>query len=83
MAPLKAVTLPRLELLRTLVTGRLSSRVQKIIRKKKGLSADSILSNNKWWNGPALLKLDKLPETVFMPELNEEEHFPEAKIKGL
>ncbi|GFT18560.1 integrase catalytic domain-containing protein [Trichonephila clavipes] len=35
MAPLKAVTLPRLELLGALVAARLSSRVQEIIRKKK------------------------------------------------
>ncbi|GFX47219.1 integrase catalytic domain-containing protein [Trichonephila clavipes] len=35
MAPLKAVTLPRLELLGALVAARLSSRVQEIVRKKK------------------------------------------------
>ncbi|GFV20157.1 uncharacterized protein TNCV_4194551 [Trichonephila clavipes] len=35
VAPLKAVTLPRLELLGALVAARLSSRVQEIIRKKK------------------------------------------------
>ncbi|GFY27727.1 integrase catalytic domain-containing protein [Trichonephila clavipes] len=35
VAPLKAVTLPRLELLGALVATRLSSRVQEIVRKKK------------------------------------------------
>ncbi|GFY16176.1 uncharacterized protein TNCV_2348211 [Trichonephila clavipes] len=35
VAPLKAVTLPRLELLGALVAARLSSRVQKIVHKKK------------------------------------------------
>ncbi|GFW80024.1 integrase catalytic domain-containing protein [Trichonephila clavipes] len=35
VAPLKAVTLPQLELLGALVTARLNSRVQEIIRKKK------------------------------------------------
>ncbi|GFT16061.1 uncharacterized protein TNCV_3315961 [Trichonephila clavipes] len=35
VAPLKAITLPRLELLEALVAARLSSRVQEIIRKKK------------------------------------------------
>ncbi|GFT59134.1 integrase catalytic domain-containing protein [Trichonephila clavipes] len=35
VAPLKAVTLPRLELLGSLVAARLSSRVQEIVRKKK------------------------------------------------
>ncbi|GFV21438.1 integrase catalytic domain-containing protein [Trichonephila clavipes] len=35
VAPLKAVTLPRLELLGALVAARLSSRVQEIVRKKR------------------------------------------------
>ncbi|GFT50469.1 uncharacterized protein TNCV_550911 [Trichonephila clavipes] len=35
VAPLKAFTLPRLEILGALVAARLSSRVQEIIRKKK------------------------------------------------
>ncbi|GFY15852.1 uncharacterized protein TNCV_1284971 [Trichonephila clavipes] len=111
VAPLKAVTLPRLELLGALVAARLSSRVQEIIRKKReckvfhwtdskivlfwikgsskrwkqfvanrvqeiskltdpdswfhcsgqdnpsdflfrGLSVDTLISNNKWWTGP-------------------------------
>ncbi|GFT14049.1 integrase catalytic domain-containing protein [Trichonephila clavipes] len=37
--PLKAVTLPRLELLGALVAARLSSRVQEIVRKKKGVQS--------------------------------------------
>ncbi|GFX19663.1 integrase catalytic domain-containing protein [Trichonephila clavipes] len=115
VAPLKAVTLPRLELLGALVAVRLSSRVQEIVRKKKeckvfhwtdskivlfwikgsskrwkqfvanrvqkiskltdpdswfhcsgqdnpsdflsrGLCVDTLISNNKWWTGPAFLK---------------------------
>ncbi|GFT40409.1 integrase catalytic domain-containing protein [Trichonephila clavipes] len=121
--PLKAVTLPRLELLGALVAARLSSRVQEIVRKKKeckvfhwtdskivlfwikgsskrwkqfvanrvqeiseltdpdswfhcsgqdnpsdflsrGLSVDTLISNNKWWTGPAFLRTDELPKTV-------------------
>ncbi|GFS71370.1 transposable element Tc1 transposase [Trichonephila clavipes] len=120
VAPLKAVTLPRLELLRALVAARLSSRVQEIIRKKKeckvfhwtdskivlflikgsfkrwkqfvanrvqeiskltdpdswyhcsgqdnpsdflsrGPSVDTLISNNKWWNGPAFIRTDEPP----------------------
>ncbi|GFV16805.1 integrase catalytic domain-containing protein [Trichonephila clavipes] len=139
VAPLKAVTLPRLELLGALVGARLSSRVQEIICKEKeckvfhwtdsklvlfwikgsskrwkqfvanrvqeiskltdpdswfhcsgqynpsdflswGLSVDTLISNNKWWNGPAFLRTDKLPETVYeCPELNEVNYLPELK----
>ncbi|GFT54633.1 integrase catalytic domain-containing protein [Trichonephila clavipes] len=139
VAPLKAVTLPRLELLGALVAARLSSRVQEIIRKKKeckvfhwtdskivlfwikgsskrwkqfvangvqeiskltdpdtwfhcsgqdnpsdflsrGLSVDTLISNNKWWNGPPFLRNDELPETVSeCPELNEVDYLPELK----
>ncbi|GFT42408.1 integrase catalytic domain-containing protein [Trichonephila clavipes] len=138
VAPLKAVTLPRLELLGALVAARLSSRVQEIVRKKKeckvfhwtdskivlfwikgfskrwkefvanrvqeiskltlpdswfhcsgqdkpsdflsrGLSVDTLISN-KWWNGPAFLRTDELPETVSVcPELNEVDYLPELK----
>ncbi|GFU06404.1 integrase catalytic domain-containing protein [Trichonephila clavipes] len=141
VAPLKAVTLPRLELLRALVAARLSSRVQEIIRKKKeckvfhwtdskivlfwikgsskrwkqfvanrvqeiseltdpdswfhcsgqdnpsdflsrGLSVDTLISNNKWWTGPAFLRTDELPKTVSeYPELNEVDYLPELKSK--
>ncbi|GFT20311.1 integrase catalytic domain-containing protein [Trichonephila clavipes] len=42
VAPLKAVTLPRLELLGALVAARLSSRVQEIVRKKKRSAKCSI-----------------------------------------
>ncbi|GFT37117.1 DUF5641 domain-containing protein [Trichonephila clavipes] len=141
VAPLKAVTLPRLELLGALVAARLSSRVQEIIRKKKeckvfywtdskivlfwikgsskrwkqfvanrvqeiskltdpdswfhcsgqdnrsdflcrGLSVDTLISNNKWWNGPAFPRTDELPETVSeCPELNDVDYLPELKLK--
>ncbi|GFT71726.1 integrase catalytic domain-containing protein [Trichonephila clavipes] len=141
VAPLKAVTLPRLELLGALVAARLSSRAQEIVRKKKEcklflwtdskivlfwikvsfkrwkqfvanrvqeipkltypdscfhcsgqdnpsdflsrrLSVDTLISNNKWWNGPAFLRTDELPETVSeFPELNEVHYFPELKSK--
>ncbi|GFX06507.1 integrase catalytic domain-containing protein [Trichonephila clavipes] len=141
VAPLKAVTLPRLELLGALVAARLSSRVQEIVRKKKeckvfhwtdskivlfwikgsskrwkqfvanrvqeiseltdpdswfhcsgqdnpsdflsrGLSVDALISNNKWWTGPAFLRTDELPKTVSeCPELNEVDYLPELKSK--
>ncbi|GFW70838.1 integrase catalytic domain-containing protein [Trichonephila clavipes] len=141
VAPLKAVTLPRLELLGALVAARLSSRVQEIVRKKKeckvfhwtdskivlfwikgcskrwkqfvanreqeiseltdpdswfhcsgqdnpsdflsrGLSVDTLISNNKWWTGPAFLRTDELPKTVSeCPELNEVDYLPELKSK--
>ncbi|GFX51379.1 integrase catalytic domain-containing protein [Trichonephila clavipes] len=141
VAPLKAVTLPRLELLGALVADRLSSRVQEIVRKKKeckvfhwtdskivlfwikgsskrwkqfvanrvleiskltdpdswfhcsgqdnpsdflsrGLSVDTLISNNKWWTGPAFLRTDELPKTVSeCPELNEVDYLPELKSK--
>ncbi|GFQ96035.1 integrase catalytic domain-containing protein [Trichonephila clavata] len=139
VAPLKAVTLPRLELLGALVAARLSSKVQKSKKKEckvfhwtdskmvlfwikgsskrwkqfvanrvqeitkltdpdcwfhcsgqdnpadflsRGLSADSLLSNNKWWNGPAFLKSDELTETVSeCPVPSEEEYLPELKSK--
>ncbi|GFT03700.1 DUF5641 domain-containing protein [Trichonephila clavipes] len=141
VAPLKAVTLPRLELLGALVAARLSSRVQEIVRKKKeckvfhwtdskivlfwikgsskrwkqfvanrvqeiseltdpdswfhcsgqdnpsdflsrGLSADTLISNNKWWTGPAFPRTDELPKTVSeCPELNEVDYLPELKSK--
>ncbi|GFX64585.1 integrase catalytic domain-containing protein [Trichonephila clavipes] len=140
-APLKAVTLPRLELLGALVAARLSSRVQEIVRKKKeckvfhwtdfkivlfwikgsskrwkqfvsnrvqeiseltdpdswfhcsgqdnpsdflsrGLSVDTLISNNKWWTGPAFLRTDEHPKTVSeCPELNEVDYLPELKSK--
>ncbi|GFW69334.1 integrase catalytic domain-containing protein [Trichonephila clavipes] len=141
VAPLKAVTLPRLELLGALVAARLSSRMQKIVRKKKEckvfhwtdseivlfwikgsskrwkqfvanrvqeiskltdpdswfhcsgqdnpsdflsreLSVDTLISNNKWWTGPAFLRTDELPKTVSeCPELNEVDYLPELKSK--
>ncbi|GFT02924.1 integrase catalytic domain-containing protein [Trichonephila clavipes] len=141
VAPLKAVTLPRLELLGALVAARLSSRVQEIVRKKKeckvfhwtnskivlfwikgsskrwkqfvanrvqeiskltdpdswfhcsgqdnpsdflsrGLSVDTLISNNKWWTGPAFLRTNELPKTVSeCPELNEVDYLPELKSK--
>ncbi|GFW79082.1 integrase catalytic domain-containing protein [Trichonephila clavipes] len=141
VAPLKANTLPRLELLGALVAARLSSRVQEIVRKKKeckvfhwtdskivlfwikgsskrwkqfvanrvqeiseltdpdswfhcsgqdnpsdflsrGLSVDTLISNNKWWTGPAFLRTDELPKTVSeCPELNEVDYLPELKSK--
>ncbi|GFW80316.1 integrase catalytic domain-containing protein [Trichonephila clavipes] len=141
VAPLKAVTLPRLELLGALVAARLSSKVQEIIRKKKeckvfhwtdskivlfwikgsskrwrqfvanrvqeiskltdpdswfhcsgqdnpsdflsrGLSVDTLISQNKWWTGPAFLRTNELPETVSeCPELNEVDYLPELKSK--
>ncbi|GFS51732.1 integrase catalytic domain-containing protein [Trichonephila clavipes] len=113
VVPLKAVTLPRLELLGALVAARLSSRVQEIVRKKRsakvqeiseltdpdswfhcsgqdnpsdflsrGLSVDTLISNNKWWTGPAFLRTDELPKTVSeCPELNEVDYLPELKSK--
>ncbi|GFT49012.1 integrase catalytic domain-containing protein [Trichonephila clavipes] len=139
VAPPKAITLPRLELLGAIVAARLSSRMQEIVRKKKeckvfhwthskivlfwikgcskrwkqlvanrvqdiskltdpdcwfhcsgqhnpsdflsrGLSVDTLISNNKWWNVSAFLRTDELPETVFeCPELNEVDYLPELK----
>ncbi|GFT39549.1 integrase catalytic domain-containing protein [Trichonephila clavipes] len=141
VAPLKAVTLPRHELLGALVAARLSSRVQEIVRKKKeckvfhstdskivlfwikgyskrwkqfvankvqeiskltdpdtwfhcsgqdnpsdflsrGLSVDTLISNNKWCSVPAFLRTNEHPETVSeCPELNEVDYLPELKSK--
>ncbi|GFW64932.1 hypothetical protein TNCV_391981 [Trichonephila clavipes] len=52
------------------------------LESRTGLSADTLLSNNKWWNGPTFLRTDELPETVSeCPELNKEEYLPELKSK--
>ncbi|GFW49662.1 integrase catalytic domain-containing protein [Trichonephila clavipes] len=97
VAPLKAVTLLRLELLGALVAARLSSRVQEIVRKKKECKVfhwtDSKIvlfwikgSSKRWkrWTGPAFLRTDELPKTVSeCPELNEVDYLPELKSKGL
>ncbi|GFY03852.1 uncharacterized protein TNCV_1196321 [Trichonephila clavipes] len=46
----------------------------------RGLSVDTLISNNKWWNGSAFLRTDELPETVSeCPELNEVDYLPELK----
>ncbi|GFV64146.1 integrase catalytic domain-containing protein [Trichonephila clavipes] len=50
---LKAVTLPRLELLGALVAARLSSRVQEIVRKKKGVQSVPL---DRLQNSPILIK---------------------------
>ncbi|GFX65009.1 integrase catalytic domain-containing protein [Trichonephila clavipes] len=99
VAPLKAVTLPRLELLGALVAARLSSReISKLTDPdswfhcsgqdnpsdflSRGLSVDTLISNNKWWTGPAFLRTDELPKTVSdRPELNEVDYLPELKSK--
>ncbi|GFU71160.1 DUF5641 domain-containing protein [Trichonephila clavipes] len=48
----------------------------------KGLSVDTLISNNKWWTGPAFLRTDELPKTVSeCPELNEVDYLPELKSK--
>ncbi|GFS95558.1 DUF1758 domain-containing protein [Nephila pilipes] len=42
------------------------------------LSADSLLSDDKWWNGPSFLQFDELSGTDSeFPDLNEEEYLPE------
>ncbi|GFX95262.1 integrase catalytic domain-containing protein [Trichonephila clavipes] len=49
----------------------------------RGLSV-TLISNNKWWTGPAFLRTDELPKTVSeCPELNEVDYLPELKSKGL
>ncbi|GFT20670.1 integrase catalytic domain-containing protein [Nephila pilipes] len=49
---------------------------------ERGLSADSLLSDEKWWNGPSFLQFDELSGTDSeCPELNEEEYLPELKLK--
>ncbi|GFU70065.1 integrase catalytic domain-containing protein [Trichonephila clavipes] len=48
----------------------------------RGLSVDTLISNNKWWTGPAFLRTNELPETVSeCPELNEVDYLPELKSK--
>ncbi|GFU09772.1 DUF5641 domain-containing protein [Trichonephila clavipes] len=48
----------------------------------RGLSVDSLISNNKWWTGPAFLRTNELSETVSeCPELNEVNYLPELKSK--
>ncbi|GFT00410.1 integrase catalytic domain-containing protein [Trichonephila clavipes] len=48
----------------------------------RGLSVDTLISNNKWWTGPAFLRTDELPKTVSeCPELNEVDYLPELKSK--
>ncbi|GFT05105.1 DUF5641 domain-containing protein [Trichonephila clavipes] len=47
----------------------------------EGLSV-TLISNNKWWTGPAFLRTDELPKTVSeCPELNEVDYLPELKSK--
>ncbi|GFX97863.1 integrase catalytic domain-containing protein [Trichonephila clavipes] len=48
----------------------------------RGFSVDTLISNNKWWSGPAFLRTNELPETVSAcPELNEVDYLPEQKSK--
>ncbi|GFT57730.1 integrase catalytic domain-containing protein [Trichonephila clavipes] len=48
----------------------------------RGLSVDTLISNNKWWNGRPFLRTDELSETVSeCPELNEVDYLPELKSK--
>ncbi|GFV29064.1 integrase catalytic domain-containing protein [Trichonephila clavipes] len=50
----------------------------------RGVSVDTLISNNKWRNGPDFLRTDELPETVSeCLELNEVDYLPELKIKEL
>ncbi|GFU58848.1 integrase catalytic domain-containing protein [Nephila pilipes] len=50
---------------------------------ERGLSADSLLSDDKWWNGPSFLQFDELPGTDSeCPEHNEEEYLSELKSKN-
>ncbi|GFS92390.1 uncharacterized protein TNCV_1204641, partial [Trichonephila clavipes] len=47
----------------------------------KGLSVDTLISNNKWWTGPAFLRTDELPKLSLSAELNEVDYLPELKSK--
>ncbi|KAF8784301.1 hypothetical protein HNY73_009998 [Argiope bruennichi] len=49
----------------------------------RGLSAKSLVCENKWWNGPSFLLSDELPETICeCPEPDEKDYLPELKSEN-
>ncbi|GFQ66129.1 uncharacterized protein TNCT_432341 [Trichonephila clavata] len=67
LSPLKAVSLPRLELLGALLSVSLASRIAKIF---KGLSVKNLRKCDTWWNGPHWLH-------------QPEENWPKSEVEGV
>ncbi|GFX40050.1 integrase catalytic domain-containing protein [Trichonephila clavipes] len=82
VAPLNCVTLPRLELLGALVAAHLASKIPThgtivLVRKtqqtfSRGLSADCLVSNSRWWTGAEFLSDSEFPKNFqqVVPELD-------------
>jgi hypothetical protein len=47
----------------------------------RGIGAESLLQNEKWWNGPSFLQSDEIIKPVECPVPNEEDYLSELKSK--